>query len=236
MVFVLAWTIGDVNSSLSCQSLHQSHFLYTRISSDIVTWCSLLCQSLHQSHFLYSRISCDIVTWCSLLCQSLHQSHFLYSRISSDIVTWSKRTGVVPLQRWPWSFPWVFFSSPLPFVAFRLGGYLTFVHTNFFWRTEWLMRLIELIIRFYTLSFATRTTVSLRIWDMAVVATLCLRWHIKWFKTKTLGEPVVILVVWCNSESSNFFLVASKCYKYTITTLSQGLRVEILHFLVKNSH
>ncbi len=37
MVFVSAWTIGDANSSLSCQSLHQSHFLYSRISSDIVT-------------------------------------------------------------------------------------------------------------------------------------------------------------------------------------------------------
>jgi hypothetical protein len=60
MVFVLARTIGDANSSLSCQSLHQSHFLY--------------------------------------------------NRISSDIVTWSKRTGVVPLQRWPWSVPWVFFA------------------------------------------------------------------------------------------------------------------------------
>jgi hypothetical protein len=51
----------------------------------------------------------------------------------------------------------------------------------------------------------------------------------------TLGEPVVRLVVWCNSESSDFFLVTSKCYKFTVTTLSQGLRVEILHFLVRNS-
>jgi hypothetical protein len=84
MVFVLASTTGDANSSLYCQSLHQSHFLYSRISRDIVMWCS-------QS------------------CQSLHQSHFLYSRISSDIVTWSKHKGVVPLQRWPWRFPWVFF-------------------------------------------------------------------------------------------------------------------------------
>ncbi len=37
IVFVLAWTIGDANS-LSCQSLHQVHFVYSSMSSGIVTW------------------------------------------------------------------------------------------------------------------------------------------------------------------------------------------------------
>jgi hypothetical protein len=38
MVFVLAWPIGDAHT-LACQSLHQVHFVYSSISSGLLT-CS----------------------------------------------------------------------------------------------------------------------------------------------------------------------------------------------------